>query len=215
MKLYLDMDGVIADFITGACDALGIDDPWVKDPNTSHECLREALGYDSMESFYEDVHGQDFGKQVEFWANLPKLPHANRIISEVTRIFGENIFLLSSPSVSSNGCMPGKIKWIEKHFPQFLDKFAFTKCKWAFAHDDAILLDDFALQTKRFEEAGGYSILCPARNNVNRKKLLELQELGWLPMEIARVMQRRIDDSPKRLSLSNFGGFKYENTNTS
>lgn len=184
MRLYLDMDGVLADFIQGVCDKLHFTNPWTENPNLPTENIEDALGYKSMRDIYWNISAGDPELSHDFWANLPVMEGAAKLVSDAEKIFGDDIFVLSCPAKGQFGCCPGKVSWIEKHFPQFADRYAFTRCKWAFAHRKGILIDDFCYQIARFNESGGIGIHYPARNNVRRGERFNLRN------EIQRALNR-------------------------
>lgn len=154
----LDMDGVIADFSRGALAVHG----WT--PNQLYVqgqqaiwAMEEALGMTKM-AFYRPM-GQTF------WADLPKTPQADEVVGIVLDKFGiENVYLCSAP-IRNPDCIPGKIRWIKKHFPRLLPRCVWTKHKHLLARPDSLLLDDRERNIQSFVAGGGVGFIMPAKWN--------------------------------------------------
>ena len=132
-KLYVDMDGVLADFETAAKKAVGVD---------RIDRIDQQELWDAVER-----------RGPKFWENLKKLGDADELWRFVKPY---NPTILTSPS-KSEWCIPGKKKWAKKHFGNV--KVICEKKKAKYARPNTILIDDWNKQTKRFEAAGGIGII--------------------------------------------------------
>jgi len=156
MKCLLDLDGVVADFIAGACQHHNVPNPYLSPCGP-----RGRGGWDIEKHLSMDKRQFWNGLDYYFWKNLPKTPEADGIVALLTGRFGvENICILSSP-IAVNGCVDGKREWIEAHFPEFSRQFLFGSAKQFCAGPDRVLIDDFHHNIDKFAEAGGQTFLVP------------------------------------------------------
>lgn len=138
-KTYLDMDGVVADFFRGACNLHGY----------------AYSEYPDGEWYMEDVFGiswDEFAKDmdVEWWANLPKCPDADYIVSKTI----SPIFLTSH---MDGRCVDGKHLWVEKHYPEI--GIVFTHDKALVACGSSVLIDDRDTNCNAFLGGGGLAAI--------------------------------------------------------
>ena len=151
MKLYLDMDGVIADFVGGTCLLHGHDNPYSREEFLADYDLCKALGM-RLEDFY-------VGMGENFWTNLPKTEWADEIVKFVREIFPlDHIIVLTKPT-SNPGCIEGKKAWLQKHYPDFAERVVFANEKYFCAHEGALLIDDYDKNVDLFKKHGGKAIL--------------------------------------------------------
>lgn len=149
MKLFLDMDGVIADFVTPTCELHKRPNPY----------LTGETEYNMCKLF--DVTYEDFirGMEMDFWVDLPKTPFADDVVDLVLSKFDiDDICILTAPTDNA-GCIPGKREWIIKHFPQLKNNMIFTGQKQFCAHGNALLIDDHDRNIELFKVNGGKTIL--------------------------------------------------------
>ena len=166
MKVLLDIDGVVADFVGGACRLHGVPDPYLKPENHGHYEIQDLVG----------IHGPAFWDPMgeEFWANLEPTTHMQEIVTLLTLQYGvKNICLLTSP-VRTPGCIDGKMRWIRRHLPDFSRRFLVGPAKEFCAHENSILFDDSESNVRKFEAAGGRTFLVPGLWN----SLHKLDALG-------------------------------------
>lgn len=127
-------------------------------------------------------HGEDlvkaFGPGIwkytnthEFWANLPLLPWAKRLLGLVAE---RKPMFLTVPSRSPL-CASGKASWLARHFPGV--PYAITTDKSVFAMGNT-LIDDRESILQRWTHAGGRAVLFPAPYNELRAHALD--PLGYL-----------------------------------
>jgi len=138
-KIYVDMDGVLADFF-GA---------WAK-----------LMG----KSNYRDIKDIQAGLQKikdtdDFWLRLPLTKNAYNLLSLIAQVKGE-YSILSSPLPGDPNSEPHKRQWIKKNLSNFLPKdiiITHDKAKYA-KNDDGtsnILIDDYGVNITKWEAAGG------------------------------------------------------------
>ena len=132
-QLYLDCDGVLADFDKGATALLGL-------PPRA----------------YEKRHGpgrfwQKLATAPDFYFGLPLLPDAMDLFEAVKHL--EPTILTGLPL--GNWAAPQKIQWAAEHFPD--TKIITTMARDKFRHMTGmdVLVDDRADHRDKWENAGG------------------------------------------------------------
>ena len=156
-QLYLDCDGVLADFDKGASAILG------KPPKV-----------------YMDRHGpgkfwQQLARAPDFYANLPLMSGAMELFEAVKHL--DPIILTGLPR--GNWAADQKVRWAAEHFPgtRIITTMAVDKRRHCQSGD--VLVDDTLKYRHLWEEAGGIF--------VHHRSVKEtLDELGQLfPLEAA------------------------------
>lgn len=152
LKILLDMDGVLCDFIGGYFKRnshIPMPNPW---PAGVWD-LRVAMP------------GIEFSMELPkaFWSDLDWMPDGQLILSTLTEeVGGENICILSSCDVPNVGAAcTGKMEWMQKHTPQFGKRYLFGPDKRFCAHTGAVLIDDKDENVDNFRADGGHAILVP------------------------------------------------------
>lgn len=133
MQLYLDCDGVLADFERGATELLGM-------PSRAYE-KRHGIG-----GFWREI-----ARNPDFYGTLPLMPDAMELFDAVRHLMP--VILTGLPR--GNWAAPQKIKWAADHFPgtQILAVMAVDKRNHAQEGD--ILVDDQLKHAHLWEAAGG------------------------------------------------------------
>jgi len=158
--IFLDIDGVLANWTKNAIEACGLDD---ENPE-----IRKVLktGVD-----IENIVGPNMWKMIDkkgedFWTNLEMFPWALNLITSLKKETN-NFAFLTSPS-NNPLCASGKIKWMKKYFgPKFKD-FIITPKKYLCASKNSILIDDPPKQINKFKLFKGHIFSWP-----NQYKLLD------------------------------------------
>lgn len=154
-RVFLDVDGVLADLINPLCRALDFHPhSWPPGLYSAHKALGAAHP--------NDVWGHPLIAQREFWRDLPLLPWAHDLVEELTARFDAPPVLLTQ-TIASPECMAGKHDWIERHFPE-LD-FWVGRAKHHIAAPGAWLIDDAEANVDAWRARGGEAVLFPARWN--------------------------------------------------
>jgi len=148
--LYLDMDGVLCDFVTGAFKALGIHH-WETYMKQSED-LSTWAGK-SNEEIWDKIH--DLG--VGFW-DLPKYEHSDFLVEWLTRLTTSNnasLYILTDPGPYPEESIPGKLKWLEAYYPHISPKHViFTSRKHLLSRRGALLIDDQLNNYNDFSRSG-------------------------------------------------------------
>lgn len=155
MKIYLDMDGVLVDFVRGYLEYNNVDVP-----NTMKSWPKNEYKIENVVGSALTVPIDKLPK--EFWANLKETPEMNTVLLYCLRCFHRNnLFILTAPT-KHRDCVEGKLQWMDKHL-KFMpkDKVIFDKDKWKYANPTSILIDDSDENVELFRKHGGYAILIP------------------------------------------------------
>jgi len=160
--VYLDMDGVLADFFGGVEKMYGVEH-WKELTNDKTKDLKKEV--------IDRITGTDF------FATLPKFSTADALIDMVQKFTGGKFSINTSP-LRGDHENSGKYKklWIQNNIEQ-PDEIIVTGRKESYATDKAsgtpnILIDDRPVNVQRWQAAGGYGILYQA----NRDSLSKVQD---------------------------------------
>lgn len=176
--VYLDMDGVLVDFVAGAMAAHGasmdklIPGEWY---------IEKWLGI-TLEEFWAPCQGHDF------WANLPWLPDGMEIISLLLeRVPFDHVWLLTSPS-HDPGSFSGKYAWIQRHLPGWARRVIMAPSKWPLARRGAVIIEDNDTVVSDWKARGSESILMPRLWNSRHEFLFAA--IDYLEMRLDEMKHR-------------------------
>lgn len=189
LNLYIDMDGVICNFVRSAIDA-HVDVSPVGDmlPSQVEEWdFFEQYGLD-REAFLRPI------KQWEgFWRFIPAYSFADEFLFRVGEIVRESsldirVHFCSSP-IDCPDCYSGKLSWLQNHgFLEYSEGLILVKDKTTLIRSDAILIDDRQDTIDQWRREGGLCVLYPRQWNRAGLSLVE----GDLDSELEGV-QAAID----------------------
>ena len=133
-KLFLDCDGVLADFDAGARAALGGLTP----------------------AQFEERHGKrEFGRRLantpDFYNTLPLMPDAQTLFDAVEQL--RPTILTGLPLGS--WAAPQKVEWAERHFPGTPIITCMARDKVRYMTRGDVLVDDREDHRAKWEDAGG------------------------------------------------------------
>ncbi len=166
--VYLDMDGVLADFFGGVEKMYGVEH-WKQLTNDKTKDLKKEV--------IDRITGTDF------FATLPKFQSADALIDMVQEFTGGKFSINTSPLRGDNE-NSGKYKkvWISNNIEQ-PDEIIVTGRKETYAKDKGtgtpnILIDDRPINIQRWQGAGGYGILYQANRDSLDKVKKGLEDYG-------------------------------------
>lgn len=137
-EIFVDMDGVLADFFPAWKELVGAGWREIKD-------IEDAL--------------QKIRDKEDFWLSLPLTPNAKGLLNIIKDLKGE-YKILSAPLANDPKAEPHKREWVEKNLSFFPPKeVIITADKWKFAKQadgtPNILIDDFGSNIRNWESKGG------------------------------------------------------------
>ena len=160
-KVYLDMDGVIANFDKRFEDLSGM----------QPRQFEEKYGKNKFWDFIDEDH------KVSFWVGIPEMPGAKKLVDYVKKY---NYELLTAPSVKKQSYL-GKILWVRNHSDLLGGKPRINFKKAKEKHEvkseltkNDILIDDRADTVSRWEAKGGTGIVYTSAEQV----INDLKKLG-------------------------------------
>jgi nicotinic acid mononucleotide adenylyltransferase len=159
--VYLDMDGVLADFFGGNEKMYGVEN-WKQLTNDKTKDLKKEV--------IDRITGTDF------FATLPKFQTADALIDMVKKFTGGTFSINTSP-LRGDHENSGKYKkvWISNNIEKPAEIIV-TGRKETYAKDKGtgtpnILIDDRPVNIQKWQSAGGYGILYQAnRDSLNKVK---------------------------------------------
>jgi 5'(3')-deoxyribonucleotidase len=156
---YIDMDGVLVNFVGGLCREFGIteDELIARHSKPVPWDLQTLFG----RSFSEIEAKIDEG----FWYRLEKYPWTDELVEFLTRYFPDAVVVCTSagkPGTSFfHRAAMGKSLWVQKHFPELADSMVICYHKWHLGGPGKILLDDSEKNVLEFASQGGAGIVFP------------------------------------------------------
>jgi hypothetical protein len=135
--LFLDLDGVLADFDAGARKILGMSPAAFEARHDKREFWRRLA------------------RAKDFYATLPLMPDAMELFDAVKHL--EPTILTGLPL--GNWAAPQKLKWAAEHFPGTRIITTMARDKYRHMTGMDVLVDDRADHRDKWENAGGTFIL--------------------------------------------------------
>lgn len=154
-KIFLDMDGVIADFVGGALRLTNSADPYVQEHNKGKFDVFSLLSPPMTETQFWSKTNYDF------WRTLQKTKEADELVGLLTASFGGDAICVLTKPGPTFGCHDAKRDWLREHFPSLSDRLLCASAKHFCAHPSSILIDDNESNVRNFASAGGHAILFP------------------------------------------------------
>lgn len=152
--VFLDMDGVLTDFVGAAAKVHGKECPYSNKPFSKDLLMHEEWGMDLGE-FWTKICEDE-----AFWHNLSKTPECDALMDILVSLKDVDLFIASSPCMDPKS-HHGKATWIQEHYPKLLNKMILTNHKHLLAKPNTLLIDDTETNVARFMKNGGRTILFP------------------------------------------------------
>lgn len=154
--VYLDCDGVFADFVTGMLKAL----------NIPYGGTKEWPFGQCFDFFPQiDITWEKAGTYCDhsFWANLSWMEDGKEILAQIWKRFRPTETMLLTKPMGNDGSYSGKAQWVEQHIPELHHRIIPTHIeKFEFAFDfNCLLIDDNEKNCEDFYRSGGAAILVP------------------------------------------------------
>lgn len=174
------MDGVLTDFQRGACELFNIPNPYLNPDNLGKYEITELINI--PKSKFYDAMGR------AFWTGLHWTTYGKAILTEILRHVDESqVTLLTSP-IFTDGCMEGKLDWIQREMPRWSRRWFMGGAKWTIAAPGKLLIDDYDFNVNNWithpiskTPTGGHAIMVPLTSN----KLHKLDPIEWVRVRLA------------------------------
>ena len=135
-RLFLDCDGVLADFDAGARQVLGTD-------------VRTFEARHGKREFWRRL-----ARAKDFYATLPEMPDARELFDAAKHL--DPTILTGLPL--GNWAAPQKVRWAAEHFPGVPIITCMARDKSRHLQPGDVLVDDSLTHRARWEDAGGVFI---------------------------------------------------------
>ena len=173
MKIYFDMDDVLADFVGAALAAHGQPNWYEENPGCrggDFWSIPDCLGM-TLEEFWEPLEHH------EFWSRLKPLDDGMAMFQHAFMSDDTTCYILTSPW-SCCGCYSGKFEWFMRWIHPSLtpQRFLPVHDKHSYAGSQSILVDDNETNCKHWKKFGGHSFLVGRKRN--RRHFMEDHNLS-------------------------------------
>ena len=160
--VYVDMDGVLADLYSHAAE--------ISDVEHYNQMTPEQ-----WETFFKDSNAYHLFRDIQPFAT------ANQLLELVKKYAGGYTILSSPLSFDRAGSIKGKSEWLKKHIKVAPDRVVFEheKYKYAVQPDGTpnILIDDYGVNTRAWDAAGGTAVKYQADEDNLSKVVSVLQKV--------------------------------------
>lgn len=159
ITVYVDMDGVLADLFNHVGE------------------IHDVEHYNQM----TNQQWEDFFKNsnaYELFRDLPVFPTANKLLQTVKDFAGGYTILSSPLNFDKAGSIKGKREWLAKNINVEPDAIIFEHEKYKYATANGkpnILIDDYGVNIRKWEGAGGIAIKYQADEDTLLKVFKELK----------------------------------------
>lgn len=154
MQLFLDCDGVLADFNTRALEVTG-------------RCTRDFIDKADENAFWNKIYSaQDFFYSIDLMPDAYELYHAVEHLNP--------IILTGKPYRST--ATEQKLRWRDRYFPNLKKIFCQAKDKITFAKPGDILVDDWEMYRQTWIDGGGVWVT----HTSAKDSIMQLKQLGVL-----------------------------------
>ena len=141
--VYVDMDGVLADLYNHAAELHDVDHYNQMTPKQWEEFFKDSDAY-------------------HLFRDIDPFPTANDLLSVVKNYAGGYRILSSPLNFDREGSIKGKREWLAKHIKVPADKIVFEHDKYKYATQPNgtpnILIDDYGVNTRAWDQAGGIAV---------------------------------------------------------
>jgi len=188
VTVYVDMDGVLADLFNYAGEI----------NNVEHY---NKMTPDQWEKFFKDSNAY------ELFKGLPAFPTANKLL-EMVKSFAGGYKILSSPlNFDKAGSIKGKKEWLSKHINVPADAWVFEHEKQMYANTNGvpnILIDDYGVNIRKWQAAGGIAIKYQADEDSLKKVLDGLRDAKEI---LSNTPTENIDEARRKKKRSRWAAY--------
>lgn len=160
--VYVDMDGVLADLYNHAAEIHDVDH-------------YNDMTKDEWEAFFRDSDAY------HLFRDIKPFPTANKLLELVQKYAGGYRILSSPLNFDREGSIKGKREWLAKHIKVPADKIVFEHDKYKYAVQPNgtpnILIDDYGVNTRAWDAAGGIAVKYQADEDTLDKVVRVLEKV--------------------------------------
>lgn len=190
MTIFIDLDGILVDFVGGVHKRLGL-------PYNPAEYPYVRGKYQMLESIAFKSDGEVTKSDVCdacdcscFWENLEWEPNGQRILHAALKT-GAKIYICTAPMLRP-GAWSGKAKWVQKNLGSKVQGLIVTSApKSLLARSNHLLIDDKDTNVSEFIAEGGFAYLVAQPWNSRHKDV----GTDWFP-ELEELLQSTLAKYP-------------------
>ncbi len=159
-NILLDVDGVLADFLSGAIKVLN------RAYNRDITLEQYAKEWGKWGTYdYYGITVEQFWKPIDethnFWMDLEPMPWATKLYTALSAV--GDVTILTMPNADPN-CGRQKLQWLDYHLGIKPDAVMLGARKYLLA-GNGVLIDDYHKNVDTFKAYGGQAILIPSTWN--------------------------------------------------
>lgn len=182
LQVFIDLDGVLADFLSAACLRFGRK---MDELPTGIYDLARLFGMPWPEI---DVA---IGRNYEFWRDIPMYPWSRSVMAMLRLAQSEgsigDIFVLSSPWQQSPESHRAKLEWCDVNLGIPMSDVILTPHKHLLAGPNRLLIDDLPSHCVEWCRRGGYAITFPCHHTNGRLQTFSPNPFIHLALALANV----------------------------
>lgn len=183
MIIYLDMDGVLADYFTFVFDVFHEDFEQLTMPKPWPYAIHAWIGIPAKE-LYKEL----YKRSPNFWMRISPYSWCDTLVRELQQRVGvENLYIVTHPQPDQR-CFAHKLAWVQDNLPTVpIRNLIYCVDKHLFSRPGTILIDDCERNVNLFTGMGeGYSVLFPQPWNSNYK--IEDFKDSWVLQQVDRII---------------------------
>lgn len=151
MQLYVDMDGVLADFNRHYKDCFGVE----------------------VNRIQDNVDWKKFTGHKDFFLHIKPMPDFYELWNYIVQY--DPIIITGVPKTNTREAVNNKIDWVDKYVPDFPSVITCrSSMKYIYCKPGDVLIDDWEKYKSKWVKAGGVWITHTSAKNT----IVELKELG-------------------------------------
>lgn len=161
IKVFLDMDGVICDFMGALHKELGVEyDPnrypyAVSKYDIFEDLCARSDGRVSMDNLYRACD------KSSFWSEMAWEKTGKSILSTIFEVVKPEAVTICTSPMANPDAWAGKVSWLNKNLPAIKNITITTAPKHHMAKSGHVLIDDKDSNVEKFVAAGGAAFLVP------------------------------------------------------
>ena len=148
LVIYLDMDGVVVNFVDPALKLLGLTRKDFDYGNYNGFGLTKNNQKKNRNLLWENI--RNLGEK--FWENLPELLDFKYVYKELSTF--APTYICTASGLTPSACS-GKLKWLQNRLGKNFNNYIMINDKYLLANKNSILIDDSIKNIELFREKGG------------------------------------------------------------
>lgn len=199
MLIFLDMDGVLCNWVEQMCATLDLPyEEVIKNWEKGADNLRDGASLEMSAS--EQWSAVDSAGE-DFWATMKHYPWTDDLW-DLCEDQCDEMIILSSPS-KHHSSLAGKLRWLQAYKGEWFRGFLIGPPKHAAARWDRVLIDDKNKNVESFRKNGGKAILFPQPwNSLSSILTIEGNRMRYVEDMLKKVKEEIEQERDFRKSLA-------------